>query len=249
MLKTRIIPVLLSRNGSLVKGRRFKSDRVVGHVLQAARVHEMRGVDELMVLDVAATPEKRAPDFKLVKELTDGCFMPLTVGGGIRWVDDISQLMDSGADKVVVGTQAAKHPEIITQAAERFGSQAIAVSIDVRLGTVWTHCGTQDASFNPVEWARHVEMRGAGEIILNAIDRDGTMEGYDLNLIDAVSKAVSIPVVASGGCSSYEDIELVLSATEAHAVAVGALLQFSDATPRGAAQHLSERGYQVRVGA
>ncbi|MDP2618615.1 MAG: imidazole glycerol phosphate synthase cyclase subunit [Hyphomicrobiales bacterium] len=249
MLKTRIIPTLLSRSGALVKGRGFHANRVVGHVLQAARVHQMRGVDEIVVLDIAATPEGRGPDTGLIADLTAECFMPVTVGGGVRSVDDIRDLLRAGADKVAINTAAVRTPGIVQEAAERFGSQAVVISIDVRAGEVSTRCGTEATGLDPVAWAREVERLGAGEIILCAVERDGTMAGYDREMIAKVSQAVRIPVVASGGCSGYPDMADVLETTEAHGLGVGALFQFCDATPKGAAEYLAGRGFAMRVAA
>lgn len=209
----------------------------------------MRGVDELVVLDIAATREGRGPDFDLIQDLTDECFMPVTVGGGVRTLNDIRQLLAVGADKVALNTIAVEAPTLISGAAERFGSQAVVVSIDIKAGEVSTRCGTEMTGLDPVAWAREVERLGAGEILLCSVERDGTMQGYDRDLIEKVSKAVRIPVIASGGCSGYADMAEVLANTEAHAVAAGALFAFTDATPRGAADYLHAKGYAVRVAA
>lgn len=232
-----------------MKGRGFNPGRVIGHIRQAARIHQMRGVDELVVLDIGATPEGRGPDFELIRDLTDECFMPVTVGGGVRTIDDIRGLLMAGADKVSINTAAVRTPSIVHDAAERFGSQAVVVSIDIRAGEVSTRCGSESTGLDPVEWAKQVEQLGAGEILLCSVERDGTMMGYDRELIAKVSKAVGIPVIASGGCSGYDDMAAVLGTTEAHAVAAGALFAFSDATPRGAAEYLNAKGFQVRIAA
>ena len=249
MLKTRVIPTLLSRGGELVKGRGFNSDRIIGRILQSAKVHQMRGVDELILLDIGATPEGRGPDFALIDDITSECFMPVTVGGGVRSIDDIRDLLRSGADKVAINTAAVRTPGIVQEASERFGAQAVVVSIDVKAGEVSTRCGSEMTGLDPVVWAKEVQRLGAGEIILCAVERDGMLEGYDRDLIDKVSRAVSIPVVASGGCSGYEDMADVLGTTQAHAVAAGALFQFCDATPKGAAEYLNARGFKVRLAA
>lgn len=249
MLKTRIVPTLLSRGRELVKGKGFDSWRRIGTVMQASRVHQMRGVDEIVILDIGATPEGRGPDFALIRDLTDECFMPVTVGGGVRTIEDIHALLYAGADKVSINTAAVRTPGIVQQAAERFGSQAVVVSIDVKAGEVSTRCGSEMTGLDPVGWAQEVERLGAGEILLCSVERDGTMAGYDRELIAKVSKAVRIPVIASGGCSGYEDMADVLGTTEAHAVAAGALFQFCDATPKGAAEYLAGRGFAVRIAA
>jgi imidazole glycerol-phosphate synthase subunit HisF len=244
-LATRIIPVLLNKGGSLVKGRAFNHGRVVGHTLQAIRIYQGRNVDELVYLDVTATAEQRGPDIALVSQFASECFMPLTVGGGIRTLDHIRSLLAAGADKVAINTAAVETPELITEAAHKFGAQAVVVSIDVKDGKVATHCGKVLTNCQPLDWAKEVESRGAGEILLNAIDRDGTLSGYDLHLVESVSGAVGVPVIACGGAGSYEDFRLALQAG-AHAVAASALWHFTDATPAGAAEYLASHGIPVR---
>lgn len=215
--------------------------------MDRVRLLDRRDVDELIILDVSATPNNRGPRFEEVTHLCENLFMPVTVGGGVRDEHDIRRLLAGGADKVAINTVAVERPEIIERAARRFGNQAVVVSIDVRDGYVATHNGTTNTGRTPVAWAREVEDRGAGEILLTSIERDGTLEGYDLDLVSAVSDSVSIPVVAAGGCGSYAHIAEVLSQTNAHAVAVGAAFQFCDITPKGAARYLHEQGFQVRL--
>lgn len=255
MLAKRIVPTLLVRGRTLVKGERFDSWRSIGHALQAARVHAMRGVDELVILDISATVEGRLADLGMVRDLTAGCFIPVTVGGGVRSLQDIDALLRAGADKVAIGTGAWEVNRLVEKAARKFGSQAIVVSIDcIRtqgLRRMRTRCNTADgygarAMNDPATWARFIAKEGAGEILLQCIDRDGTMAGYDLDLIREVSQAVSVPVIASGGCSGYEDMEAAFKAG-ADACAAGALFAFTDATPRGAAQFLKQRGIEVRA--
>ena len=235
-LAVRIIPTLLAKGPRLVKGRRFSADRVVGHVQQAARIHQARGVDELCILDVAATPEGRGPDFAAIRKLTEACFMPLTVGGGVRSVEDVKGLLDAGADKVAIRTAWISSPDFVAAASRRFGRQAIVVALDVE-----EHCWTE-AAFE----ARRIESFGAGELLLTSVEREGTMEGYDLELLRTVANAVDIPVIAHGGCSGYEDMYNAIQAG-ASAVAAGALFQFTDCTPRGAAEYLSSKGVEVRL--
>lgn len=247
MLATRIVPVMLQRGSTLVKGAAFNSWRSVGHAMQAIRVYNSRSVDELIYLDIAATPEGRGPDFEMVKKLTDGCFMPVTVGGGVRHVEDVRGLLNAGTDKVAIGT-AAFDPHLISECSKLFGRQAIVAAIDVAHDGVRTNCGA--SPFTPpvtaVSAAKEMEQRGAGEILLTSIDRDGTMQGYDLDLISKVSQAVNIPVIAAGGCGTYEHMYEAIKAG-ASAVAAGAMFQFTDATPRGAAQYLASKGIEVRL--
>lgn len=243
-LATRIIPVLLNRRGTLIKGRAFNHNRVVGHTLQAARIYEARGVDELVYLDIAATAENRGPDFDMVRKITADCFMPLAVGGGVSTIEHFRDLLAAGADKVVINTAAVIKPDLITEASRKFGAQAVTVSIDVRSETVHTHCGNHDTGLDPVAWAREVEARGAGEILLNRVERDGTLEGYDLELVQAVASAVSIPVVACGGAGELVHFREGLAAG-AHAAAAAAIYHFTDVTPADVAEYLSEF-YPVR---
>lgn len=244
-LAIRVIPTVLSKHGNLVKGKAFASDRVVGNALQATRIYGARMVDEIVFLDVAATPEKRGPDFEMVERLTDRLFAPVTYGGGVRSVEDVRKLLQAGADKVCIGTGAIAVATLVHDAAQEFGSQAIVVSIDVR-GGVAGRVRTLGAGPGPVGWARDIERIGAGEILLQSVDRDGTMDGYDLELIRSVAAAVDIPVIASGGCSGYEDMYRAIEAG-ASAVAAGALFQFTDCTPRGAAEYLKSKGVEVRI--
>lgn len=243
-LKVRVIPVLLSRGGLLVKGRGFSGGRVIGQVRQAARVHERRSVDELVILDITATREDRGPDLGLIESVAGLC--PLAVGGGVRSVDDARRLLLSGADKIVVGT--AQHDDgLVSALASKFGSQAVVASIDVKKGDVMTHSGTVGTGKDPVAWAREVAVRGAGEIMLCSVERDGTMSGYDLGLVRGVAKAVKVPVIASGGCSGADDMaEAICSG--AHAVAAGALFQFTQETPASVAARLADLGVAARTG-
>lgn len=204
MLKIRVMPTLLFKNFGLVKSVQFDSWRRIGSVMQAVKVYNLREVDELVFLDISATPEGHPPDFETVDEIADECFMPLTVGGGVKSVADVRRLLQVGADKVAINTAAVQNPELIQLAAQHFGSQCVVISIDVKKhsnGTyeVFTHAGTQPTGKDPVMWAKEVESLGAGEILLTSIDQDGTMTGYDIELTRKVSHAVSIPVIASGG--------------------------------------------------
>jgi imidazole glycerol-phosphate synthase subunit HisF len=253
MLAKRIIPTLLVRGRTLVKGERFDSWRSIGHALQGAKVHARRGVDELCILDIAATAEGRGPDLDMVRELSEGCFIPITVGGGVRSLKDIDALLRAGADKVAICTGIWTSPGLLTDASRRFGAQAIVACVDVKDGWAMTHSGTQrgttwagQSNFTAKSVAAALGPMGAGEILLSSVDRDGTMAGYDLALIREVSQAVDIPVIASGGCSGYEDMLAAFQAG-ADACAAGALFAFTDATPRGAAQFLKTNGMEVRL--
>jgi len=245
-----VIPTLLYRDFGLVKGERFDSWRHVGSAMQAIKVYNMRGVDEIVLVDVAATPNGRPPDFELIDELADDCFMPMAVGGGVRSVDDVRRLLQVGADKVVIGTAAVETPDVVTQASDRFGAQCIVVAIDTSGGgspTVWVRCGREDTGRDPVAVAVESERRGAGEILLTCIDRDGTMAGYDLDTIRRVTDAVSIPVIASGGAGTYDDMAQALIDGGASAVAAASVFYFTQQTPMEAKLHLRAAGVPVRL--
>lgn len=245
-LATRVIPTVLCSGRKLMKGERFNSWRSVGLAAQAVRIHQKREVDELVLLDIMATKEDRGPDLSLVEELTRDCFMPLAVGGGVRTLEQARDLLRAGADKVVIGTAAINEPGLIRRLSDVVGAQAVVVSVDVKNGFVWGYSGTRPTSLNPVSWSQMMQVAGAGEILLTSIDREGTMNGYDLKLIRSVAYAVEIPVVAHGGCSGYGDMVDAVHAG-ASAVAAGALFQFTDATPKGAAQALASYGIEARV--
>lgn len=245
-LATRIVPTLLVRGDQLVKGVGFDSWRSVGHPVQAVRVYNARSVDELAVLDIAATPNGAGPNLDLMRKLADVCFMPLTIGGGVRNIRDVRDLLNAGADKVALCTAAFERPTVVSECARRFGSQAIVVAIDVRAGTVWVHCGHNDTKLDPVLAAQMMEAEGAGEILLTSVERDGTLSGYDLDLVQRVSAAVGIPVVASGGAGKYEHFYEAIKAG-ASAVAASAMFAWTDQTPKGAAQFLFKRGIEVRL--
>jgi cyclase len=251
VLKTRIIPTLLYKDFGLVKGEHFDSRRAVGSAMQAIKVYNLRGVDELVFLDVTATLQGREPDYELIDDLADDCFMPLTVGGGVRTIDHVRRLLEVGADKVAIGTAAVESPGLVEAAAERFGTQCVVAVVDTRAAAeggpqrAWLRSATEPTDLDPVELAVRLESAGAGEILLQAIERDGTMVGYDLATIAVVADAVSIPVIASGGCGSYDHMVEALQAG-ASALAAGAIYHFTQQTPMEAKHHLAAAGYPVR---
>lgn len=259
-LATRIIPTVLIRGDQLVKGKRFSADRVVGHAHQAARIYASRQCDEIIVLDISATPEGRGPNIPLIEKWTEQNFAPITVGGGVRSMHDVRELLNAGADKVAICSGWIGNPELLDECATLFGSQAISVAIDYRQVEclngdkyICAHakCGDtpvliEGMPMSPITTACEAQKRGAGEILLTSIDREGTLEGYDLDLIRAVSQAVSIPVIAHGGCSGPGDMYNAIQAG-ASAVAAGALFQFTDETPKSCAQYLAQKGIEVRL--
>lgn len=251
MLKTRIIPTLLFKRVGLVKGVRFDSWRRVGPALQSIRIYNLREVDELIFLDIAATVDRKRPDFQQIDELADHCFMPMTVGGGVKSISDIRELLAVGADKVSINTAALETPELIRDATKEFGAQCIVVSIDAKREDskleVMTHCGRVASGRNPIEWAKRVETLGAGEILLTSVDRDGTMLGYDIDLAREVAGAVSVPVIAAGGCGEYRHMAELLTHSRAAALGAASIFHFTEQTPREAKKYLAERGFSVRL--
>lgn len=245
MLKKRVISTLLWDGAACVKGRQFKDRRLVGSLMQGVRVCERRNIDELVILDVGATPEGRPPFFDRLKELTSGCFMPVAIGGGVRTLDDIRMLLKSGADKAVIGSGLFDRV-LIRDASQRFGAQAIVAALDVKDGCIVTECGNKINNIHPVAMARQVEEDGAGEIILTSIPHEGCEKGFDCDLIHAVSDAVSIPVIASGGAGDYSHL-FDAFASGADAVAVGSGFLFTDMTPQGARQRLHDKGIPTRL--
>ena len=250
MLKTRIIPTLLYKDHGLVKGTSFDSWRRIGTALPAIKIYNSRQVDELIFVDISASTENRTIDFEIIDQLADDCFMPLTVGGGIKTINDIKSLLLAGADKVSINSAALKNPKLISDSANRFGSQCIVVSIDTKKTNSYQVCinsGREPVDVDPIKWAMEVEMLGAGEILLTSINNDGTMQGYDLDLIKKITSAVKIPVIASGGAGNYNDLYLAITTGGASAVAAASMFHFTEQTPIGAKQYLREKGIPVRI--
>lgn len=252
MLKVRVIPTLLWKQFGLVKGVGFDSWRRVGPVLPAIRVYNQRDVDELILVDIVAQGTGDEPDFESIDDFGQDCFVPLTVGGGITRLDQVQRLLRAGADKVSVNSAAYENPALITEIAARFGAQCVVASIDVRADanggwSCFSHAGRTQAGREVVAWAREVEDRGAGEILLTSIDRDGAMEGYDLPLIEAVANAVRIPVIASGGAGNYGHMIEAVEQAGASAVAAASIFHFTEQTPAEAKAALAAAGIPVRM--
>lgn len=232
MLAVRLIPCLLLRNAALVKTIKFGVPSYVGDPVNAVRIFNDKEVDELILLDITATAEGKRPPFKTIREIASECFMPVAYGGGVRTLEDIREIFSLGIEKVSVNSYAVQNPAFVRAAATRFGSQSIVASIDAKRSRwgrgyrVFSHGGRQDTGMNPVEWAVRLETEGAGEILLNSIDRDGTMEGYDLELIQQVTRAVRIPVVACGGAGRLEDFGLAVREGGASGVAAGSMVVY-----------------------
>ena len=231
MFRPRVIPVLLLRNGGLVKTERFGKQRYIGDPINAVRIFNDHRADELVFLDILATREGRLISLDFVRNVGEEANMPFAVGGGIRSLQDIRSILSAGAEKVVLNSFAAENPDFIAQAADSFGSSTITVCIDVkqkRFGAArtWTAGGTQATGYAPEEFAKLAEDKGAGELIVQSIQRDGTMEGYDLDLISRVAQAVTIPVVALGGAGGLDDLRRAYDETHASALAAGSMFVY-----------------------
>ncbi len=253
MLKIRIIPCLDVKDGRVVKGVNFVDLKDAGDPVEQARVYDAAGADELTFLDITASSENRDTLYDVVRRTAEQCFMPLTVGGGVRTIDDIRRLLLAGADKVSINTAAVKTPEFVQQAAEKFGSQCIVVAIDAKQVSpgrfeIFTHGGRNATGLDAVAWARRMESYGAGEILLTSMDRDGTRVGYDLPLTRAVADAVNVPIIASGGVGNLD--HLVAGVTEGHASAVlaASIFHFGQFTIAEAKGALARAGIPVRSG-
>lgn len=231
MLKTRVIPCLLLKDEGLVKTKKFKDPKYLGDPINIVKIFNEKEVDELVFLDITATLDNRKPNFELLSEIASECFMPLGYGGGITTLEEIRQLFFIGIEKVILNTIAIKNPLFIKDAAKQFGNQSIVVSIDVKKNIwgkyeVFGTSGEQKTKLDIVQYAKEVEEMGAGEIIINSIDRDGTMDGYDIDLIRKVSTAVNIPIVACGGAGQLKDFALAVDEGGASAVGAGSMFVF-----------------------
>ena len=250
MLTKRIIPCLDVKDGKVVKGINFKGLRDVGYPPELATEYELQGADEITFLDISASLEARQTMLNIVSETAGKLFVPLTVGGGIRTVQDMRDALNAGADKVSVNSAAVSNPDIISECAESFGRQCVVVAIDgKRVGDHWevfTHGGTKSAGIDAVEWAQRAEDLGAGEILLTSMDADGVKTGYDIPFTEAVADAVSIPVIASGGCGSKEHIYDVFAQTGASAALAASIFHYNECTVGEVKEYLRDKGVNVR---
>jgi cyclase len=254
MLYRRIIPCLDVDHGRVVKGERFVGLVDAGDPVKAAAAYDHAGADELCLLDISASHEGRETLLDVVAHVADTVFLPLTVGGGVRSVDDVRRLLRAGADKVAINSAAVARPELVEEIALRFGCQALVVAVDARRveaqgpgWEVYTHGGRRATGLDAVEWARTMARRGAGEILLTSIDRDGTRAGYDLGLTRAVAEAVSVPVIASGGVGTLEHLYEGLHDGLADAVLAASIFHFGQFTVGEAKRHLAARGIPMRL--
>jgi len=251
-LKIRVIPCLDVKDGRVVKGVNFVGLRDAGDPVEQAAIYDAAGADELTFLDITASSDARDTLFDVVARTAERCFMPLTVGGGVRTVDDVRKLLLAGADKTSINTAAVQRPEFVREAAEKFGSQCVVVAIDARQASpgkweVFTHGGRKGTGLDAVDWARRMTELGAGEILLTSMDRDGTEKGFDLALTRAVADAVSVPVIASGGVGNLD--HLVAGVREGHASAVlaASIFHFGRYSIAQAKQHMAAAGLPMRL--
>jgi len=250
MLSARVIPCLDVDNGRVVKGVKFKEIRDAGDPVLVAKAYEEQGADELVFLDITASSDDRNTMIDVVRKTADTCFMPLTVGGGIRNVQNIREMLLAGADKVSLNTAAILNPNIIDEASKKFGNQCIVVAIDAKQRgkswSVYTHGGRKITQLDAIEWAKEVVDRGAGEILLTSMDRDGTKEGYDIDLTSAISESVDVPVIASGGVGNPTHMAEGINLGKASAVLVASIFHFGEFTISETKSVMKQHGIPVR---
>ena len=251
MLAKRIIPCLDVKEGRVVKGVNFVNLRDAGDPVENAKIYNDEGADELVFLDITASFEKRKTMVDVVKRVAEKVFMPFTVGGGIGTLEDIRNLLTAGCDKISINTQAVKRPEFIREAADKFGTQCIVAAIDAkRKGKGWEvyiNGGRDATGLDAVEWAKKAASLGAGEILLTSMDADGTKDGYDIEITRKISEAVSIPVIASGGCGKLEHFYEALTAGKADAALAASVFHFREFSVKQVKEYLKSKGVEVRI--
>ena len=250
MLKKRIIPVLLIKNKTLIKDKQFAKNRRVGSLLPAIKIYNNRQVDELILLDIQATNNNRCIDASLINEISKSAFFPFCVGGGINNCESIKKLLAAGADKVSINTAAYENISFIKSAVSQFGSQCIIISIDVKKihneYFCFSHCGTKNTGYKLTDWLKIIDTLNVGELLITSIDHDGTMIGYDKDLIHIMNEQSNIPFIISRGCSSYEDMSWVFNNCGANAVAASSIFHFTRQTPLEAKKYLLKKNIKVR---
>ncbi|HIG09884.1 MAG TPA: imidazole glycerol phosphate synthase subunit HisF [Alphaproteobacteria bacterium] len=251
MLKTRIIPCLDVKEGRVVKGINFVDLKDAGDPVEQAKVYDFQGADELCFLDITASSDERNILLDVVNRTAYQCFMPLTVGGGVRSLTDIRNLLLAGADKVGINTSAINNPSIVEEGANKFGSQCIVVAIDAKKNkdswTIYTHGGRKETGIDAIEWAQFVAEKGAGELLVTSMDRDGTGKGFDLDLLKAITSKVSVPVIASGGVGSLEHLVQGVKEGGANAVLAASIFHFGKFKIKDARKAMTEAGLNTRL--
>tara|TARA_Y100000590_G_scaffold385256_1_gene457228 strand:+ start:1991 stop:2761 length:771 start_codon:yes stop_codon:yes gene_type:complete len=252
MLKTRIIPCLDVKNGKVVKGTKFKNLKYAGDPVKQAQIYDKQGADELCFLDITASSEKRNIIFDVVKKTAQKCFMPLTVGGGVRSIKDIRKLLLCGADKVSINTSAIKDPNLVKKSSKKFGNQCIVVAIDAKKidknkWEIYTHGGRQKTGIDAIKWAKKMENYGAGEILLTSMDKDGTKSGFDLELTKKISNIINIPVIASGGVGNIQHLIDGIKIGKASAVLAASIFHYGKFTIKEVKKKMKQKGIAVRI--
>ena len=251
MLKNRIIPCLDVKNGRVVKGINFVGLKDAGDPVEQAKIYSDGGADEICFLDITASNENRDTIFDVVRETSKKCFVPLTVGGGVRSVEDINKLLNCGADKVSINTAAVQNPDVVEQSSKKFGSQCIVVAIDAKKNNdrweIYTHGGRNSTGIDAIEFASNMEKRGAGELLITSMDRDGTQIGYDIDLMSTISSRVNIPIIASGGVGELEHLVDGIKLGKASAVLAASIFHYGKYSIKEAKEYLDSKGIPVRI--
>jgi len=252
MLKKRIIPALLLRDGRMVKGKQFENYRDVGNPVTVARVYNSQKVDELVFLDIEPTEESKEIVENIIRETAQECFMPLTLGGGVKDIEDFKRFLNAGADKVSMNTASVTNPELIEKASLRYGKQCVVISVDYRIDengkrTVYIHSGKEKTELDPFDHIRNCIKLGAGEIFLTSIDHEGMMNGYDFDFLKQVASEIEVPLIASGGAGKLNDFYLALTDCNVSAVSAGSIFHFTDQSPIKTRFFLKEKGLNIRM--
>ena len=251
MLKNRIIPCLDVKNGRVVKGINFVDLKDAGDPVEQAKIYSDGGADEICFLDITASNENRSTIYEVVKKTSEKCFVPLTVGGGVRSIEDINKLLNCGADKVSINTAAVQNPKIVMESSLKFGSQCIVVAIDAKKEAnswkIFTHGGRNKTGIDAIKFAKQMEEYGAGELLVTSMDRDGTQKGYDIDLMQKISETVNIPVVASGGVGNLDHLAEGITKGKANAVLAASIFHYGKYSIKQAKEYLDSKGIPVRI--
>ena len=251
MLKNRIIPCLDVKNGRVVKGINFVDLKDAGDPVEQAKIYSDGGADEICFLDITASNENREIIYDVVKKTSKKCFVPLTVGGGVRSIDDVKKLLNFGADKVSINTAAVQNPEVVVESSKKFGSQCIVVAIDAKKNAdkweIFTHGGRNKTGIDAIEFAKKMEENGAGELLITSMDRDGTQVGYDIELMSTISSKVNIPVIASGGVGNLDHLVDGIKLGNASAVLAASIFHYGKYSVKQAKEYLDSKGIPVRI--